>query len=63
MVLMLKRWRIVKYSKITGNLLPTSAPEATRRFWTRAGAVVEADRLGTVAHRHSMPYRYEVEKR
>ena len=57
-----RRWRVAKYSKITGNLLPTSAPEAARRFWTEAGAFKEVLRLETIANRTGLPYEYQVER-
>lgn len=55
-----KRYRVEKISKLTGNLLPTSAPEATRRFWREQGAAKEQTRLTRIAARSGLPYDYRV---
>lgn len=57
-----KRWRVSKFSKRTGNLLPTSAPEAARRFWTEGGAFKEVLRLTDIADRKGLPYAYRAQR-
>lgn len=55
-----KRYRVEKISKLSGALLPTSAPEAARRFWTRDGAAKELTRLTRIADSSGLPYSYRV---
>lgn len=58
----MRRYRVVKYSKVTGNMLPTSAPEAQRRFWTERGALQESRRLNRIAWKSGLPYRFQAER-
>lgn len=62
MALISKRFRVVRVSKITGNVLWSAAPEAGRRFWTFLGANAEAVRLRAIADSSALPYTYKVQK-
>lgn len=63
MGLIRRRWKLTKYSLVTGRPIEPEAPEnAGRRYWRHRTAVAEALRLNVILRSGGFSQRYYVEK-
>ncbi len=54
------RWRLRKYSMLSGDILPTSEPIASKRFWFRRSGYRRMVEANVSLRLAGKPQRYEL---
>lgn len=61
--MILKRWGLEKYDKVTGRTVSIDPPEPVRRYWTKSGAYAEELRLNMTLMTMRLRWRYRAVRR